>query len=340
MGFWKKAAVGIGAVTALAVMLGVGVVVYAFATMGSRISAPDTPYPNVAASTDPETIARGRYLVYGPAHCASCHLTFEGHTPPKGDITELTIAGGYEFAMGPMGTRYAANITSDPVTGIGSRTDQEIARAIRTGVLHDGEISLFMRYSAANLSDEDLVAVVSYLRTVEPVVRPKPAPTLGIFPLLSLMFEMTPDLTPAPAHVPMGLEPSVERGAYLADEVMLCTSCHRPFDMATFQPIGPKGGGGTPEPSHGADSDMEFVPPNLTSDPTGMTGRLDEDAFVARIKHGRVYESSIMPWENFRLTDEIDLRSVYRYLRSLPPVQNDVGPTYRKIGSWPPAEAG
>ena len=33
---------------------------------------------------------------------------------------------------------------------------------------------------------------------------------------------------------------------------------------------------------------------------------------------------------------ESDVRSVYRYLRSLPPVDAELGPTYREIGSWPP----
>jgi hypothetical protein len=117
----------------------------------------------------------------------------------------------------------------------------------------------------------------------------------------------------------------------------LCTECHREWDLATFTPVGPKGGGGTPEASHGPDSDMEFTPPNLTSDPTGMTGRLDEDQFVARLRAGRVYESSVMPWECFGLATDSDLRSIYRYLRSLPPVHNDVGPGYRKIGSFTPS---
>ncbi len=119
---------------------------------------------------------------------------------------------------------------------------------------------------------------------------------------------------------------------------MLCTGCHSQFSMKTFKPVGPKAGGGTPEPSHGADSDMEFVTPNLTSDPTGVTGKLDENAFVARILHGRVHAGSIMPWENFQDTTETDLRSVYRYLRTLPPVQNDVGPSYRKVG-WKPGDS-
>jgi hypothetical protein len=77
---------------------------------------------------------------------------------------------------------------------------------------------------------------------------------------------------------------------------------------------------------------MEFVAPNLTSHPTGVTGRLSEDQFVARLRGGRVFPFSIMPWENFALTTDADLRSVYRYLRTLPGVDADVGPSYREVG--------
>jgi hypothetical protein len=48
------------------------------------------------------------------------------------------------------------------------------------------------------------------------------------------------------------------------------------------------------------------------------------------MRAGRVYASSIMPWENLSRASDADLRSIYRYLRTLPPVQNDVGATYRK----------
>jgi hypothetical protein len=82
---------------------------------------------------------------------------------------------------------------------------------------------------------------------------------------------------------------------------------------------------------------MEFVAPNLTSHSTGMTGKLSEDAFVSRLQGGRAYASSIMPWENFRDISDSDLRSIYRYLKSLPPVDRDRGPSYRKAG-WKPGK--
>jgi mono/diheme cytochrome c family protein len=33
----------------------------------------DAPYPEITASNDLSIIARGEYLIYGPAHCAHCH---------------------------------------------------------------------------------------------------------------------------------------------------------------------------------------------------------------------------------------------------------------------------
>lgn len=314
-----------------------GLLAYAWGTADQRLSHPDTPFPDVRAATDLASIERGRYLVFGPAHCSSCHGgTDRAH--PETLVPDIPLTGGLEFAMGPLGSSWAANLTPDVATGIGGRTDAELARAIRTGVLHDGRVSILMRYSAANLADEDLAAVLGYLRSAAPVSHPVPPAEQGGLPLVSLFFHLTPDGSPTPAWADAGAEPSLARGAYLAESVMLCTSCHTPYDPATFEPAGSPGSGGTVEASHGEDSDMEYAPPNLTSHPTGVTGKLDEEAFLARIRHGRVYPSSIMPWENFAVTTESDLRSVYRYLKTLPPVDNDVGPTYRPVG-WKPGDA-
>ena len=82
----------------------------------------------------------------------------------------------------------------------------------------------------------------------------------------------------------------------------------------------------------------EFAAPNLTSDPkTGLTGKLSEDQFIARFRHGRVYPAPLMPWENLSRMSESDQRSIYRYLRSLPPIEREVGPSYRDRG-WKPSE--
>ena len=90
---------------------------------------------------------------------------------------------------------------------------------------------------------------------------------------------------------------------------------------------------GEPDP---LEKGMEFVVPNLTPDPeTGWITSWNEEAFVARLEAGRVFQGSKMPWENFARMTEDDMRSVYRYLRSLPPTKKVTGPTHRKLG-WKP----
>jgi mono/diheme cytochrome c family protein len=96
----------------------------------------DAPYPNIHASTDTAIIARGKYLVTGPAHCADCHAPEELYPALlKGET--VSLRGGRKFVT-PLGTIQAPNITSDSATGIGAYRDEQIARSLRHGVAKDG----------------------------------------------------------------------------------------------------------------------------------------------------------------------------------------------------------
>ena len=121
----------------------------------------DAPYPALAASYDPAVLAQGEDPVYGPAACAYCHVPRE----QWGSLDQgerLPLTGHHLFPL-PFGHIYSANITPDPRTGIGRRTDAELARILRYGVRADGRAAFpLMEYQ---LSDEDLVAVLSYLRS-------------------------------------------------------------------------------------------------------------------------------------------------------------------------------
>jgi mono/diheme cytochrome c family protein len=332
MGWMKKLGLGCGGLFALVVVGIGGTAAYAFATADSRLYRPDVPLPALQASADPAVIAAGEYLVHGPAHCSQCHgavtrQNFASLNP------STPLSGGVDFPMGPFGTTYAANLTSDPATGLGSRTDAELARAIQSGILHDGRVSFLMQLSAANVSNEDTVAIISYLRTLAPVTTNNPPHTIGAMPIFALFLPIGSDPTTVPAHVPPSEEPSIERGKYLADSAMLCQGCHTAFDMGTFKNTGPAFAGGTCEPSHDErEAGMEYCAPNLTSSSVGVTGRFDEEGFLARMKHGRTAQGSIMPWENMKAVTDTDLRSVYRYLKTVPPSDNDQGPSFRKSG--------
>jgi mono/diheme cytochrome c family protein len=119
----------------------------------------------------PERIARGSYLVNQAMACGACHTPREGGTPMGGERTDLYLAGT-AFALPSRGIKlWIPNLTSDVETGLGAWSDDEIMRAVRDGVGKDGRfMSPLMPFSSyAHLCDEDLRAVVAYLRTVPPV---------------------------------------------------------------------------------------------------------------------------------------------------------------------------
>ena len=123
----------------------------------------DAPYPMVKASKDSAVIAKGRNIVFGPAHCVACHSTDNNKDSLLQAGIDPVLSGGYFFDL-PFGKLYSRNITSDKETGIGKYTDMEIGRIIRYGVHANGEAVLpFMTYQ--HMTDDDLSAVISYLRS-------------------------------------------------------------------------------------------------------------------------------------------------------------------------------
>lgn len=119
---------------------------------------------------------------------------------------------------------------------------------------------------------------------------------------------------------------SLEYGSYLVNNVANCAGCHTTFNMAKmeFDGVRLSGGGEMVEKEH------IFRAPNLTPDPkTGHIIHWSEDQFVMRFKAGSVYADSPMPWTEFMRMSEDDLRSIYRYLKSIEPYENDTSPVVR-----------
>ena len=161
----------------LGVILGVALAALAVVVATRQHLTFDAPYPDVSASADTTVIARGRYVVRDLANCANCH----GDQSRKTTIAEsrdVPLSGGFVFDI-PPGKFYARNITPDSLSGLGAVSDGAIARALRYGVGHDGRALLpFMEMQG--LSDEDLVAVVSYLRSQTPVRNVVPMHTYSL----------------------------------------------------------------------------------------------------------------------------------------------------------------
>jgi mono/diheme cytochrome c family protein len=272
----------------------------------------EAPYPAIKASKDSAVIARGRHLVLSAAHCADCHSPVRNVDSVLALGQDPPLSGSFKFQF-ELGTFYSSNITSDSATGIGRQTDTEIARALRHGVRSDGEALLpFMPFQ--HLSDNDLTAIISYLRSTKPVRNEVQQNDFTVMGKVVKAFLLKPE--GPKEEIPSLVMPdsSAAYGEYLVMSVANCAGCHTKRDQkgtAVGEPLA----GGNPFEEKGMPT---LTPPNLTPDP--ISGRIygwSQDAFINRFRAGRAFKHSHMPWESYnRMTDD-ELKAIYNYLQTV-----------------------
>lgn len=129
-------------------------------------------------STSPEAVIDlGQYLVNDVMRCVGCHTPQDPETG-RPDTTRF-LAGGQAFE-GAWGTVYGSNITPHATTGIGAWTDDDIANVFRLGIRIDGRNLILMPWQDySTISDDDIVAVIAYLRSVDEVDNEIPLPAIN-----------------------------------------------------------------------------------------------------------------------------------------------------------------
>ena len=111
---------------------------------------------------------RGAYLVQGAAHCSTCHT-------PRGFL--MQEEGSRALSGGQVGPWYAPNITSDPISGIGRWTKEELVAYLRTGHLSgkaqaSGSMGEAVEHSFQHLAAADLDAIATFIKSVPSVHDP------------------------------------------------------------------------------------------------------------------------------------------------------------------------
>jgi len=267
------------------------------------------PYPDIKASKDTAIVARGKHLVFSSAHCVNCH----NNNNPDSLMalgSDVPLSGGVLFDL-PLGKIYSKNITPDNETGIGKFSDGEIARVLRYGVHPDGSaVYDFMPFH--NMSDEDLTAVISYLRTQKPVKNNIPPNQLNILGNVVKAFMVKPVGPKGDVPSSVARDTTASYGQYLAVSVAECNGCHTMRNIA---------GNFTGEPFAGGNNIDGFVTPNLTPDSTGRIFKWSEDNFIERFRMGKLIPGSPMPWNTFKNMTDDELRAIYKFLRSVKPVK-------------------
>ena len=129
-----------------------------------------TTSPTPAPSPS-DKLSRGRWLLR-TASCNDCHDSIDDHMQK---LEGKALGGGFRFPLGERGVAVAPNISSDPATGVGAYTDEDLLRAIEDGKGKDGRRLYAMPWSSyRGMTREDKAALIAALRVVPAVVNQVP----------------------------------------------------------------------------------------------------------------------------------------------------------------------
>lgn len=279
-----------------------------------------------------KVVERGEYLALHVNGCLDCHSKrdykkFSGPIEPGTEGMGGEVFDQAHLGIPLPGTIYARNITSDPETGIGTWTDEEILRAMTQGISKKGD-TLFplMPYPHYNhMAKEDLLSIIAYIRTLKPIKNQVPArqlmvPISMIYPAKALVPNVDNNVRPPESD-------KVKYGEYLTNAAA-CSDCHTPMGKEGYDFSKMFSGG------------FHFVLPtykvntaNITPDSATGIGTWNEERFLNKFipyREEKNYNydagkmNTMMPLSfHAGMTDD-DLRAIYAYLRTVPPIKNKV----------------
>ena len=264
----------------------------------------------IAGAARAETpVERGSYLVNTIMTCANCHSP---KGPPEA-VAGKDFSGGLSWDVPPFKVT-ASNITQDKDTGIGTWSEADIKKLLRTGLRPNGVAiaSIMPTGFYGIISDSDMDAIVAYVRTIKPVNNKVPDP----------LYRMAapPQVFPGAEqpYTPSMLDDKMKRGFYLAT-IGHCMECHTPAPKGRHDWAADLGRGGFEFPGPWGVS----VSRNITSSKSKGLGDWSDAEIKRAITQGIDKDGShLKPPMGFgyyaHMTDA-DLDAVIAWLRTVPP---------------------
>lgn len=271
------------------------------------------------STSTPAAIARGQKLT--AMLCANCHMNAE-----TGKLS------GKQMLDAPpeFGVIYAPNITQDRTHGIGEWSDAEILYLLRTGIKRDGQYAPPYMAKLPNMADEDINAIIAFLRSDHASVSPDPTPDKPCEPSLLTKalcrvafkpFSMPENKIPMPDTNNLG-----ELGKYLTINLD-CFSCHsRDFKTNNYlnpeESVGYCSGGNSPLDNQG----RVVMTSNLTPDKETGIGSWTKEEFSQAVRFGlKKGEPALQyPMMPYNQLTEHEVDAIYTYLMSIPAIENRV----------------
>jgi mono/diheme cytochrome c family protein len=264
-----------------------------------------------------ELVARGEYLVTA-GNCASCHTTQDG----------AFMSGGLPFRT-PFGTIYSTNITPDPLTGIGNWSEVDFLNSLRHGVRPDGDhlYPAFPYTAYTKASDDDILAMFAYLKSIKPVRITPPQNDL-VFPFNYrplMAFWKLLYFQPGVYEVREDQSEQWNRGAYLVEALAHCSACHSPRNSLGAERIAAHMGGGEFLDLVARQHYRPWSAPNLTATERGLALWSEQDlADYLKTARNDMLESfgpmNEVIINSTRYLEAQDIGAMVTYLKNLPAV--------------------
>lgn len=268
----------------------------------------------------PQRLERGRYIATALSGCLYCHSPHQWTAAGHPFVAGMEGAGEVLPYGDLPGRIVAPNLTPDPATGAGTWSDDQLARAIREGIGHDGRalfpIMPYQHYRV--MSDEDVASVIVFLRSLPPVRNELPGTEI-IFPVKYLIRSAPEPLT-SPVITGVDSPDQVQMGSRLAN-LAGCIDCHTPQIKGENLPGLEFAGGGVfrgPWPT--------VASANITPDASGIS-YYDETLFLQAMRTGYVKArplSPVMPISVYKNLTDADLKAIFAFLRTVKPVKHQV----------------
>jgi mono/diheme cytochrome c family protein len=276
------------------------------------------------APADAELIKRGEYLATA-GDCIACHSVSKGQP----------MAGGLALST-PLGDIISTNITPSKSHGIGNYTLAQFSDALRKGVRADGQhLYPAMPYTSyAKVSDADTAALYAYFMHGVKAVDAAPAKHTDLpFPFsvrLSMAGWNLLFLDNKPFAEDRSKSVEWSRGAYLANGLAHCSTCHTPRNALMAEDMSKSLAGS----SLGA-----WYAPNITADQNSGLGGWSAAELVEYLRTGHTAGKAQAAGpmaeaidHSLRHLSQADLQAIAVYVKSVPAVHEaaDTAPVFAR----------
>lgn len=282
---------------------------------------PSYPTGNVELSVqaDSAQLEQGRKIA--SALCVHCH---SGANSPQ-------LIGRRLEEDPALGVVYSANITQHPEAGIGGWTDGELKYFLRTGIKRDGSFCPPPMIRLPNMSDDDIDALIAFLRSDAPILQASETampPSKPSFLLKALtQFVIKPHPYPEAVITKPAPSDQLAYGKYLVNDQLLCYACHS-ANIQTINELKPEHspgylGGGT---LMATDDGDPIYTANISSDPETGIGNWTYEQFYTLMKEGRKPDGRMIqtPMLPYSYLEDWEIEAIFSYLMRAPAVSNAV----------------